>query len=172
MQEQVFDYFDYLWESRRGFNELEVLQELPAPLRSSLSLHINREMIARVPFLVNASAELIRDLVLHLEPLVFPPAAEIIRLGELGDDMFFIAKGQVDVLVPGHADPVATLGSGAFFGEIALLLSTPRTATVRAIDYCDLYRLDRPTFDRIVSRYSEFASYISRMAEERRPKPN
>jgi len=168
LQRQVFDYFEYLWESRRGFDEQSVLDELPQPLRVNIAMQINQDMIAKVPFFSNAKLDLIREIVLNLMPVVYPPGEDIIKTGELANDMFFISSGSVDILVGPQLEKVATLSDGAFFGEIALLFSTVRTATVRAADYCDLYRLDRSTFERIIKGYPEFHDYIQKMAEERR----
>lgn len=50
--------------------------------------------------------------------------------GTIGHEFFFVLSGRV-VVLDGHT-PIATLGPGEFFGEIALLESVPRTATVRA----------------------------------------
>lgn len=168
LQKQVHDYFDYLWESRRGFDERSVLEELPEPLRVNIAMEINQDMIAKVPFFAHARTDLIREIVLHLQPVVYPPGQDIMREGELANDMFFISSGTVDVLAGPERQQVATLGEGAFFGEIALLFSTLRTATVRSRDYCDLYRLDRDTFTRILGGYPDFADYIKKAAEERR----
>jgi len=62
----------------------------------------------------------------------------------------------------------ATLTAGQFFGEIALLLSMPRTATIRAREYCDLHRLDKDNFDRVIQRYPDFAERINELAEKRK----
>ncbi|MEO5583214.1 MAG: cyclic nucleotide-binding domain-containing protein, partial [Saprospiraceae bacterium] len=59
------------------------------------------------------------------------------------------------------------IGEGDFFGEISLILRHPRNATIRAIEYCDLYSLDKESFDRVVSHYPEFEKDIQEMARER-----
>jgi len=46
----------------------------------------------------------------------------------------------------GHQHPVAELAAGDYFGEIALLDSVPRTASVRALENCRLFKIDRHTF--------------------------
>ena len=61
----------------------------------------------------------------------------------------------------------ATLTNGDFFGEIALLLSQPRTASIRALDYCDLYALSKETFDRVLGHYPDFAKHIQSIARQR-----
>ena len=64
---------------------------------------------------------------------------------------------------------LTTLTDGQFFGELALLFSQPRTTSVRAVDYCDLYTLDKDTFDHVLTRYPEFAGHIKEVADERNP---
>jgi predicted CopG family antitoxin len=44
----------------------------------------------------------------------------------------------------------------------------PRTATIRAREYCDLYRLDKENFDRVIQRYPDFAERINELAEKRK----
>jgi voltage-gated potassium channel len=44
---------------------------------------------------------------------------------------------------------------------MSLLLREPRTATIRAGDYCDLYTLDKKTFDLIIERYPDFLDKIN-----------
>ncbi len=168
LQRKINDYYEYLWESRRGYDESSVLEDLPDPLKVSVSLYLNKEIIEKVPVFEKASDDLIRDVIMNLQPVVFTPGDYIVKAGELGYDMFFISKGTVDVVSADERTSYATLAAGQFFGEIALLLSMPRTATIIAKEYCDFYRLDKETFDRILTRHPEFAETIQELADKRR----
>lgn len=170
IQDRITDYYDYLWESRRGYEETTLLQGLPTSLLTRVSHFLNQEIIAKVPLFKNASQEFIRDIILNLKPVVFTPSDDIVIYGEMGYEMFFISHGEVEVLDATGNIVYATLTSGQFFGEIAILLSTPRTATVRAKAYCDLYVLDKETFDHILKKYPDFAKDVEKQAEENRKK--
>jgi CRP-like cAMP-binding protein len=76
------------------------------------------------------------------------PNETIMEQGEEGDDFFAISSGQVQVIQDSRQ--VRTLGPGDHFGEIALLLDVPRTATVRAITPVRAFRLEREGFDKLV----------------------
>jgi len=125
------------------------------------------DLIERVSFLRGASRELIHELCSKLEPVVFAPRDIIVRSGEYGRHIYFIRSGSVDVLKKDGQTLIRTLSEGDFFGELALLHAQPRTATIRAVGYCDLYSLDREIFTRTLVRYPDFAAHIERVSEER-----
>ncbi|HLF93501.1 MAG TPA: cyclic nucleotide-binding domain-containing protein, partial [Planctomycetota bacterium] len=63
--------------------------------------------------------------------------ATILVQGAAADnEIFFMTKGTAVVEVKGNV--VGTLNSGDWFGELAAILGTPRTATVRAVTPCDV----------------------------------
>lgn len=167
LQQRVRDYYDYLWEQRRVFDETTILQQLPPSLRLEVSLFLKRDLIENVPLFRGASDAFVREVTLELESVVFTPGDAIIRAGERGRDMFFISHGTVEILAPDGATVYRTLSDGDFFGEIALFLDQPRSASVRAVTYCDLYRLDKEMFDRILSHYPDIAAEIEALGQER-----
>jgi CRP-like cAMP-binding protein/Zn-dependent protease len=73
----------------------------------------------------------------------------LVEQGEIGDAFYAIAAGQADVIVDGT--PIAALGPGDHFGEIALLEDVPRTATVAARTPLRAFRIDSDGFDQVVA---------------------
>ena len=73
----------------------------------------------------------------------------LIREGAEADDFFVLTGGEVEVLAAGEAGAEHTLGvltPPNYFGEIGLLGHRPRTATVKAIAPCTLYRINGSDF--------------------------
>ena len=171
LREQIHRYYGYLWETRRGFDEATVLAELPPAIRLEVEMHLRRDIVAKVPFFRGADIRMLRALVALLRPRIALPGETIICKGEIGDTMYFIASGNVEVMAADGATAVATLGEGNFFGEIALLEQCPRGADVRATGYCDLYTLDRASLDGVIADYPEFGAHIRAMAAQRKSAP-
>lgn len=167
VQRHIFDYHRYLWERRLGYDEASVLAGLPPSLRRELSLVLQGDFIEKVSFLKGASRELIQDLCTELKPIVYTPGDVIVRAGDQGRHIYFINSGTVEVIGDDGERLIGTLSDGDFFGELALLHEQARTATVRAVGYCDLYVLDREAFKQIISGYPDFAAHIERISSER-----
>lgn len=167
LQHRLRDYYAYLWENRMGYDEAAVLEDLPHGLRTEVALHLRRDFIEQAPLFRNASHELVREIALQLHPVVYTPGDYVFRAGHHGRHMYFIGTGKVEVIAADGETIVATLKAGDFFGEMALLFSKARNASVRAVDYCDLYSLDKETFDHAISRFPDFARHIKEEAERR-----
>ncbi len=168
LRKKIGNYYTYLWETRRGYDEVTILEELPFSLRESVALYLNKEIIEKVPLFEKAGDALLRDIIVNLTPVIFTPGDYVVRTGEIGDEMYFISRGKVEVLSADEQTVYATLDSGKFFGEISLLLSMPRTATIRAIEFCDLFCLNKETFDKVIERYPLFQESMQTLAEQRK----
>ncbi len=167
LQENIYQYYNYVWDNKKGYDESEIMSELPASLRMKISLYLNAGIFEKIPLFSGASDSMIADFVIRLKPVIFTPKDYIIKKGERGDCLYFISSGKVEVVNDETGDNIATLGVGAYFGEIALVDSTPRSATIRAIDYCDLYSLEKASFDEVIKDYPEFYQKIKEMARAR-----
>jgi voltage-gated potassium channel len=122
-------------------------------------------MVAKVPFLNGLDAAQIASITALLRYSAAAPGDVLIRAGDMGDRMYFIISGQVAVDFGGSKP--AALADGDFFGEIALLHRSPRTATVTARSRCQLLILDVKDFRRFVAGSPRIAEVIARTAEQR-----
>lgn len=168
LRQRVRGYFKYLWSNKGGYNDAEVFDSLPRGLRADLAMYLHRDLLAKVPLLAGASQDMLRDLVVLLRPMVYLPGNIICRKGAPGDEMFFIVRGEVEILDE-HELLIARLQAGHFFGEMALLHHQTRTATARAATFCDLYVLDRATFDQVARNHPHFHRSIAEESRSRAP---
>lgn len=95
----------------------------------------------------------------------YPAGQILLREGQRGDAMFLLREGDVEVLK--EFQKVATLHAGDIFGEMALLHSAPRTATVKTLSLCRVYRLNKVVFESVVQLFPEVHSRIKALAEAR-----
>ena len=110
-----------------------------------------------------STAEL-RALARLFRPRLLVPDEVVIRKGERGNAMFLISSGAVEVVLPHER---VRLGSGDFFGEMALLSRRRRQADVVALGYCRVLVLSAADFHRFLRAYPRAKAEIDRIAEER-----
>jgi glucose-6-phosphate 1-dehydrogenase len=127
---------------------------------------VNREVLAHVPLLKDADPVLLHNLALVLQPVVFAAGDVIVRKGDVGDTLFVICRGRVEVL-DSSGKQINTLAEGEFFGEMALLFSQPRLATIRALTPCDLFVLGKEEFERALKEDPQFAATLRETATAR-----
>jgi CRP-like cAMP-binding protein len=78
-----------------------------------------------------------------------PPGTPLVREGEPSDLFYVIGSGQAKVTK--EDEELGTLGPGSYFGEIGLLRSAPRSATVTSMTPIRAFALDREGFDRVIA---------------------
>ncbi len=102
------------------------------------------ELLSGSPIFAPLPPPVLEALAIRLEPRRLATGETVFAQGDPGDDYYLIEAGRVQVEVDG--EPVAELGPGEGFGEIALLREVPRTATVIALTDLELYALEREHF--------------------------
>ncbi|KAA0172263.1 hypothetical protein FNF28_00265 [Cafeteria roenbergensis] len=176
--ERVTDYYQRQFDTHRlGVGASDPVAWVKhignEPLSSELLLFVHRDLITKVDIFRGASAEVILKIVRSLKAALFLPGDYVVKMGDVGDSMFFIRSGECKVLLPASQDSTEfgdevidgmrtakVLSTGAAFGELALLFSTERTATVISTTYSDLSALSAADFDRILDENMEFGMLL------------
>ena len=167
LQSSILDYYDYIWKNRKGFNEDVILEELPPALKERVSIYLNKPLVKKVPLLKEASDAMITRIVMNLRPIVYMKGDYIFRKGDKGDNLYIISKGIVEIVSEDESNVYSTLTEGSFFGEIALIKDITRTATARAASFCDLYYLEKTTFELLLKGYPDFAKHVRKVSRVR-----
>jgi CPA1 family monovalent cation:H+ antiporter len=123
-----------------------------------------RELVARVPLFANLSEEAQHRIVRRLRPRLTLPEELIVRKGDRGESMFFIASGAVRIVIQ---DGDVELGSGDFFGELALITGRPRVTDVISLGFCQLLELGAADFRALLAQDPALKAQIERVANQR-----
>jgi len=100
----------------------------------------------------------------------FEAGEVVFRQGDLGDRMYVIIDGEVEVvqqLAPGKECVLATLKAGQWFGEMALFNDEPRGATIRTVTSVNVLALDRSAFETLVAHIPPLREVFERIMHER-----
>ncbi len=143
--------------------ELHRIRELGEEREAQHQLEMQR-LIKTFPLFAHVDEHSLEELLLLFKPSSASPGNRVVRKGDRGNGMYFIAAGAVEVKLDHKA---IRLEAGSFFGEMALLSGERRIADVVAIDFCEFLVLERRDFNRFVSKHPEMRAAVSNMAAER-----
>jgi voltage-gated potassium channel len=122
------------------------------------------ESVSKVPFFAALGPAAIADVTHMLRTMDLPARTMIIRKGQVGDCMYFLASGEVEVDLPGKK---VRLEEGAFFGEMALLGNNLRSANITTTRISKLLVLDLVDFRVLMARHPDLAQTIDAEAKRR-----
>jgi CRP-like cAMP-binding protein len=122
----------------------------------SLRRHLRqREREGRVGVFSPLEDEAFKDLQAYMEERTYEAGSVIVRQGDPADEFFVVVEGRVHVEYEERGDDgspteytvIADLGPGDYFGEMALLADTPRSASVVVAERCRVLVLSRGAFE-------------------------
>ncbi len=119
---------------------------------SEAHVRLLRELTVFAPLSLPA----VEQLAAHLVSVEVTAGTAVVREGDPGDEFYIVEAGALAVTVGGEAR--TPIHAGGFFGEIALLRETPRTATVTATTDCRLLTIERDQFLAAVTGHAESAA--------------
>jgi CRP-like cAMP-binding protein len=127
---------------------------------------VDASRIAGFPGFADVPGEELDELSAAMSAVEVAAGAEVITLDDYGTAIYFIEQGEADVLDDGE-EAAKSVGPGDMVGEIGLLLTGQRTATVVARTPMRLLSLSGQDFDRIRARVPEVERSLRRLGLER-----
>jgi voltage-gated potassium channel len=121
-------------------------------------------MVAHVPLFAELNASEIADIMRLLRARQFEAGEVVARRGEPAHSMYFVAAGEVEIELK---DQRVRLGTGHFFGEIAALRRTRRSATITSVTRTSLLVLDAHDLHALMEREPRIAERIREVARGR-----
>jgi NADH dehydrogenase len=95
----------------------------------------------------------------------FERGETVFRQGDLGDSMYVVRSGEVEIIRDGVG--VTRLGAGEYFGELALLQDHGRSATVRATQPTNVLLIPKREFVQLLAAFPEFSASMVGVAAQR-----
>jgi CRP-like cAMP-binding protein len=129
------------------------------------------KILKKVPIFKMLGKESINFIVDKLKLSAFESGATIFKAGDTGEEMYIIISGKVDIRISSKdsakEQTVATLGSGDYFGEMALLTGETRSASVVAVEPCEMFMLYKNDFDVILEKYPSISLSMGKIVSKR-----
>jgi CRP-like cAMP-binding protein len=114
-----------------------------------------QELVQQVPLFSGLGKKELQSLANSMKERVFDPGDTISKEGQTGVGFFIIEDGEASVTVGG--DELRTLGSGDYFGEVALIDDGARTATITATTQLKTYGITSWEFRPLIEQNAELA---------------
>ena len=166
LKTRVKEYHKLQFHLLKGVDEHRLLNDLPDTLRREITSTTRSQMLLQNNLFKNLSSGFIGSVCHLMEVQVCLSNEVIVNAGEQAAQMYIISRGMVEVCTA-QGSPVATLGVGDIFGEIALLLKRPRTANVWTISVCELFTVSSPNLAEVLNIYEEFNDLMTEYAKSR-----
>jgi voltage-gated potassium channel len=168
LADRMRETIEYQWDLTRCFDMDQALELLPQSLRVDVLMYVHKQLIMKVPFFQDCDDAFIKTVVYRLRSELVLTKDVIFHEGDAADEMYFLRRGNVNVLAPRSTRVVATLNEGGFFGEIGILVDNGRrTNTVVACSKCEYYTLQKTDLDWVLDRFPEYRELLRAAALKR-----
>jgi CRP-like cAMP-binding protein/Zn-dependent protease len=166
---------------RGGINLLRALGRRIRSLIRQVRFRLERtwrieaaEMIDALPLFEDVPEEVLSELAGRVRLRGVAPGQPVVRQGDRPEAFYVVRRGHLQVAEENPDDGtervLSALGRGDSFGELALVRSQPRSASVRALDEAEVFEVDKGTFDQLLADMAHvptFAPTLQAAAELR-----
>ena len=151
--------YSNLWEKQTGF----VIGE-------GGSARVEASRLRAIPMLQELDDEVLESLSEIFSTERCPGDRDVFREGDPGDKFYLVVRGRLEVLVSmpdGSEKQIRVMEDGDYFGEIALMADSTRTATIRTETDCTFLTLGRDPFLRLLEREPKLRESFEKVVAER-----
>lgn len=167
LRTKLHRYNKFLFAVNRGFDVGQIAKALPMNLRRDVMFQMHRALITSVPLFDVMDQSFVNGLVCVLQPQVLLRGDCAFRIHEVGDEMYFVQRGRMQMVDASMEICYNNLHAGSFFGELGMLIGAPRTATALAASDSVLFYMNRADFNAVAERHPNIHELILRKAHER-----
>ena len=128
---------------------------------------VKTKLISGVPLFAQCSKGELQEIAAIADEIDIAEGKELTTEGSPGREFFVIIEGTASVAQDG--DEINDLGPGDFFGEVALVKDTPRTATVTATSPVRALVVTRQNFKRLIERQPDIERTVLKALVDRSP---
>jgi HD-GYP domain-containing protein (c-di-GMP phosphodiesterase class II) len=128
---------------------------LAGPLDTTYALPVRPEELARVEMLEALPSTALRDLAARATRRRFRAGQVVFNEGDAGNSLHVVRRGHLKVVRPTHDDRLVLdrIEPGQAFGELAVLNSAPRLASVIALEDCETIEVSKQEFERVLQEH-------------------
>ena len=131
-------------------------------------MYVHKQLIMKVPFFQDCDDAFIKTVVYRLKSELILAGDVVFHEGDAADEMYFLRRGNVNVLAPRSTRVVAMLVEGGYFGEIGILVNNGRRSNaVLAQSKCEYYTLGKEDLDWVLDRFPEYRELLRNAALKR-----
>jgi CRP-like cAMP-binding protein len=145
--------------------QIETLRE-PVSERPSDRLERLGEILKAVDLFAPLTGEERAELAARAHERLYGEGETIVRQGDAGHSMFVISRGRVRV-VEASGRELAVFAEGGYFGEMSLLTGQPRSASVQAVDECQVVELTSASLREVALANPDVVTRISAVVAAR-----
>ena len=158
-QQQLDEFFDCLALDEEQQDKPSLINNLWDHIFKSDDDDHNKsivDILKKVPLFQHLTKRELKIISKLVYRRVYHSGEYIFQMHQPGAAMFIVKRGSVNILLPGPEQTetlLATLGAGTFFGELALLDNSPRSATAKSAETTETITFFRSEFNRLLNMY-------------------
>nr|XP_050854234.1 potassium/sodium hyperpolarization-activated cyclic nucleotide-gated channel 1-like [Vespula vulgaris] len=171
LQHRILEYFNYC--SKRKFTTYQhIIHQVSSYLQEELILHTYMKFINNVPLFQYIPESVMSQLINVLNFEIYLENDIIVKAGEEGDGLYFIASGTV-AIYNNLWKEVCHLEDGTYFGDVFLFLkSMHHSVNIVAIEICEIYILQRTNFQLIMESHPDLFNVLYNAVSKHVNKPS